>query len=497
MTPRTRATVTLTAAALLTAACAQVRPPPPTGSDPLPPASQPTPASSATPASQSSPVSSCPQPPVTPYQGALAVLGLNAKGVPPPLWSSAIGDVAALDGQTAFTITGRTAECVLAVNTATGQPLWNWSAARHPQVMAVTAGQGIVIAATGHGHGTAPAAVYPLIDHLTVLNAATGRQLWTVPLTGHGQGDGDGQWIPAAITDGIVIVTENDGTVEALDAQTGTLVWKDDIPSTCHPNAQGSPAASIFTAEPIIGYQCAHASELTALNPATGAPRWTWQAPSGWTFNLPPESAQTAGITAVIASGPGQPATSTPNRHTWLLGPRGYDPVQIVAIDDTTGRPVWVLDDVAASADVYASDGQTCAASPYGVECLNTATGAEAWQWRAAVAPSQEPGLPTNTAAAANGRLYDIAATPAAARINPESTTQRSAPGTFILQVRDIATGHVITTRPLPAYYGGGSSVVVSVDDPPGVAAADGPMVLVTPEFGEPGAVEGFDMMTG
>jgi outer membrane protein assembly factor BamB len=412
--------------------------------------------------------------------------------------------VAALDGQTAFTITGRTGDCVLAVNTTTGRPLWNWSARTppahtppahtHPAVMAVTAGYGIVMVATGHDHDTAPAAVYPLIDHLTALSAATGRQLWTLALTGHG----DGQWIPAAISNDTVIVTEADGAVEALDAQTGALRWKDSLPPTCHPNTTdlaSTPAASIFTAAPIIGYQCAHASELTALNPATGAPRWTWQAPSGWTFNLPPETASTAGITAVIASGPGQ--TTAPARRTWTLGPRGYDPVQIVAIDDTTGRPVWVLDDVAASADVYASDGQTCAASPYGVECLNTATGAEAWQWRAAVAPSQEPGLPTNTAAAANGRLYDIAATPAAARVNPESTTQRSAPGTFILQVRDIATGHVITTRPLPAYYGGGSSVVVSVDDPPGVAAADGPMVLVTPEFGEPGAVEGFDMMTG
>lgn len=61
----------------------------------------------------------------------------------------------------------------------------------------------------------------------------------------------------------------------------------------------------------------------------------------------------------------------------------------------------------------------------------------------------------------------------------------------------DINTGHIIATRPLPAYYAGPSSVVVSADSPPGVAAVSGTTVLITPELGESPVVEAFDMMTG
>jgi hypothetical protein len=61
----------------------------------------------------------------------------------------------------------------------------------------------------------------------------------------------------------------------------------------------------------------------------------------------------------------------------------------------------------------------------------------------------------------------------------------------------DIATGHVIATRPLPAAYGGPSGVVVSADNPPYVAEVDGPLILVVPEVGNPQVVEAFDMMIG
>jgi outer membrane protein assembly factor BamB len=469
---RNRVAVILTAVALVATACAQVSPSPSVPG--------------ASPASRVNTVSRCPLAPVIPRKGAPAPLGLNAHGIAPPRWSAVIGAVGAVDGQTAFTNNG----CVLAVNIATGRPLWSWLAPGHPGVMAVTENQGIVLVATGHYQGTAPAAVFRLIDHITALDATTGQQLWTLALTGHG----DGQWMPAAIASGVAIVTEADGTVEGLDARTGTLRWADPIPSTCHPTGQ-DPVASIFTAEPIVGYQCATGAVLTALTPATGAARWTWQAPSGWSFDLPPEAASTGGVTALVADGPGH--TAVPRQSTWTLGPQGYDPVQVVAIDDTTGHPVWELDGVDAAAGVYASDGQICAASWYGAQCLAARTGAESWQWRPVLTPDDEPGGGVNAAAAAGGRLYDIAPTSAAARISSQSTTQRSAPGTFILQARDITTGRLISTRLLPSYYAGDSGVVVSVDTPPVVAATGGPMVLVAPEYGESDVVEAFDMMTG
>jgi outer membrane protein assembly factor BamB len=400
-------------------------------------------------------------------------------------------------------VTGNNSQCVQATSIATGQPLWTWSAATHPPVMGVIAGHGIALVATGLPHGTGSAADFVLTNRLTALDAATGRQLWTMALAGHGDGQGDGQSVPAAITNGpatgtgaTVIVAQANGTVQAVDAQTGAPRWTDPVPSACRPSGQGNtvPVATILTASPTVLYQCANANEVTAFTPATGAPRWTWQAPKRWSINIPPEVTTTANVTALVATGPGAAAS---NRLTTTIGPPAYDPAQVVAIDDNTGRPLWELDDVADSGGLYASNGQICPVSPYGAECLNARTGAESWQWRPAVTPSQESASPASTAVATNGRLYLVAPTQAAAKIDSASTTQRSAPGTFVLQVMDIATGHVIATRPLPSFYAGPNGVVVSADSPPYVAEVDGPLVLVVPELGNPQVVEAFDMMIG
>jgi hypothetical protein len=95
--------------------------------------------------------------------------------------------------------------------------------------------------------------------------------------------------------------------------------------------------------------------------------------------------------------------------------------------------------------------------------------------------------------------MYLVAPTSAARRINPESTSQRLAPGAFQLRVMDMATGRVIDDRPLPAYYGdpqptaySGIGVVVSLDSPPGVEAAGAGLALVDPQFGEGDVVEAF-----
>ena len=101
---------------------------------------------------------------------------------------------------------------------------------------------------------------------------------------------------------------------------------------------------------------------------------------------------------------------------------------------------------------------------------------------------------------AASGRLYLVAPTVAAARINANSTTQRAAPGIFHLRIMDMATGQVAGDLPLPAYYGDpqpiypGSTggVVVSVRSPPGAMAAGAGLVFVDPQLGASDVVEAF-----
>jgi outer membrane protein assembly factor BamB len=398
------------------------------------------------------------------------------------------------------------------VNTANGQQLWSWAAPALPEVMGITtgraaAGLGIVLVATGKlnrapaSSGTAPAnpggvvssppAEFELVDHLTALNAGTGQRLWNLSLPA------DGQTVPAALADGNVIVTEADGTVIALDARTGARRWTDGLPPGCRSNDPIAPMAQIVSsaASLTVLYPCAKASQVAALSPGTGATQWTWTAPRAWSVNQPvaavtTEDVTTEGVTAFLVSGPG---TAAPQRASWTLGPSAAGgPNQVVAVDDSTGRPLWELNDVDASASLYAGAGEICADSSYGAECLDARTGTESWQWRPAIVPipSQEPGPLLGGAAVGHGDLYVIAPTPAAAKIDSSSTTQQSAPGTFDLRLMSLATGRVLASQPLPAYYGGGNGTVVSLGSPPGVAAVSGHLALVTPQASETEVIE-------
>ncbi len=96
------------------------------------------------------------------------------------------------------------------------------------------------------------------------------------------------------------------------------------------------------------------------------------------------------------------------------------------------------------------------------------------------------PGL-----ALAGDELFLATPTSAAANIDPESTTQRSHPGTFRLRGFDVTDGKVKDAQGLPTYYGGSNGVVVSDTNPPDVRAALNGAVLLTPGPGS-GVVEAF-----
>ena len=97
------------------------------------------------------------------------------------------------------------------------------------------------------------------------------------------------------------------------------------------------------------------------------------------------------------------------------------------------------------------------------------------------------------SAMAGNGALHVIEPTARAAGIPSASTEYRSAPGAFTLVSLDIATGQLIDTVRLPAFYGGPGQVVVSVESPPGVVAVTGSDTIVSPQFRETDTAEAFD----
>jgi outer membrane protein assembly factor BamB len=475
--------------AIVTAGCGVARTPDPRGNG------GPTPAEGRQ--------AGCQRPPVTPVKGAPGSLGLDARGVPAPRWSSPAGAVAAVNGQTVFTILG--SDCVLALDAASGHQQWSWAGPGHPQIMGVTAGQGIVIVATGHFHGTPPAAVYALTDRITALAPGTGGELWSLAVSP------DGQSVPAAVAGHDVIVTEANGTVAGLDAATGSRRWTDPLPAGCRPPAgtgQGpQPAAALLDATQAavtVGYQC---PLVAAIDPATGAHRWTWRSPQNWSVEGQAPAGSAGHVLAFVVQGPG---TAAPGRATWPLPPGGYQTDQVVALSQATGHPLWELGNVPTTAGVYGGSGAgpgssatsglsagpgqgaLCVDAPYAVECVTPQAGTKLWQWLSPVAPDPANVIPGYGVAASDNELYTIAPTPAAAKIDTESTTERSAPGTFVLRVMDMITGQVTRSQPLPAYYGGASGVVTSVASPPGVAAVTGSTVLITPELGESDVVEAF-----
>ncbi len=401
--------------------------------------------------------------------------------------------------------------CIIAVDARDGRQRWAWRPAPAgkrptPSNMAALAGvaaaAGIVVVPTGRTRGgAAGTAAFPVVTSLAGLDARTGRQRWARTV-----GD-DGQVLPAVVAAGRVVVSKADGTVMGLAAATGSTLWADPRPRGCRPGSGAAsergltPEASVLAGGQLVTvvYRCGDFPEVVGVDPVTGARRWVWRAPDGSVVNAATPAGPAPGVVALLGGGLSQAAVA--HRGNWPLGPVGYQARQVVALDMATGRPVWQLGGVPVSAELFAGVDRFCVASQFGVECLHPRSGTEAWQWRPAVVPGNGgPAAYFGGMTAASGRLYLVAPTGAAGRINANSTTQRAAPGTFHLRVMDMATGQVTGDLPLPAYYGdpqpiypgGTGGVVVSVMSPPGVMAAGAGLVFVDPQLESSDVVEAF-----
>ncbi len=241
----------------------------------------------------------------------------------------------------------------------------------------------------------------------------------------------------------------------------------------------------------VVEYLCAThvpgGGMVAGLNPANGARKWIWR-PGGLALQDQSTVASSDGVIAVVGSGASD--ARIPAAHG-DLGPSGYRTDEVIGLHRTDGRRLWRLRGIPSDGAVYAGPAQLCVVSRFGVSCRAARTGHPIWQWRPAVVPARGPVPATGgAAAAAGGLLYLVAPTAAAGQINTESTTQRSAPGTFRLVAMSMARGTVAVAVPLPAYHGGPNGVVVSPMSPPGVEGASHGIVLVTPQFHETGIVE-------
>lgn len=414
--------------------------------------------------------------------------GLEVGQADSPKWSGEVGVALLVAGTRAFSDSG--GSCVSEINASSGAAGWSWAARGSAIVMGAVATEDVVVVATGHSHGTAPAAVMPATDRVVGLDPRTGARRWSVEV---GQ---DGQGVPAVVSDGSAIIAKADGSLLGLDAVTGRREWGVPAPAECaSTKALTSPDVAVHllpgVGGAIVDYQCNGPERLVQFDASSGAVRWTRSLPAGWAVQFQSPEASDATVLGVLVSGNG-PALA-PLRSSSLQVATANDTVSLVALNAATGAPLWQVDGVSSAAGVFSGAGRLCTASGSGATCFAETTGILSWH-RTSPAPPSSSGLSDSGdgVVAENGLLHLVEATPAATSIPRESTTYRAAPGTFVLKRIDMSTGRVLDSQALPAFDGGPDQVDVSPDSPPGVVGVADGVTLVSPQIEETSVVEAF-----
>jgi len=432
--------------------------------------------------------SACAGPAVSSQPGAPASLGLTRGDATMPVWSAGpdVAVLAAGDGLALAQAFGSSSagSCLIGLSPDTGATLWSWPSGHPRLVMNAELSTRLALVATGDFHDNGNAMSYAATNRLTGLDPQTGAQLWTLSLADDGQG------VPAGVDGTVVVVAEQDGTVVGLDAHTGHLLWMQRRPVDCAVTGTSdlTPAAVLLSATPpTVLYPCTAQQQVARLDPTTGRSVWTSRLPAGWTLDGT-SAAVATGVIAVVGSGPGE----TTARHRNASGaPPGYETVALLGLQVDTGRVTWQVDGLTQGSAVTTAGNLLAVVDSFAVTALRPADAAQVWRWQPVVPATPD----SNTAmrvAISGAQLYAIDDTAAASAIPRESTTYRSAPGTFQLDTLDVTSGRVLSTRPLPAYYGGDQGVVVSPSAPPSVAGVSGTDVFVNPGGGADGVVETF-----
>jgi outer membrane protein assembly factor BamB len=470
----------------------------------------------AQPASPAVSVSSvpCPQPTAATPSDTPATVVSDAHGS--PRWSADVGRPAFVEGTTAYATAA--AHCIVAFDLATGDIDWSMSPpSGHPVLSSVTGDASIVLAATGVEVGQPPGMVFPAVDELAAYDRLTGALRWTVAIPSDGQG------MPALLAGSIVVLTEADGSVIGLSESDGEQLWRDAVPKGCHGSStdQLEPNASVVGigsagsgTSALIAYACPAGGTVAAINPSSGAMRWSWRVPPGWDLDaqmattidtgmsdgrvavVPISLVPAAVAPRVVASPPG------PVRRSTISNVYGYsESNDVVVLDTTTGRPLWDLTDVPGQAlSVVGGAGSVCVLTDAGADCRSAHDGAPRWSatWPGRNASATYPALScvdqaTTTqpcVVSANGVLYLVLAT-SSAPAYPPTPGPPSPSGTFLITALNMATGATTATLPLPA-FANRSDHAVSLALPPAIVAVADGMVLVSPQFQGTDVVQAF-----
>jgi outer membrane protein assembly factor BamB len=462
--------------------------------------------------------SGCTFPNPSPYSGAPAALGLDARGAAAPVWSARIGSPQAVEGDRSFGFADEDnsgTACLVATDLAGGQIQWvTEPPAAHPQFLGVIADSTTVLAAVGTQFGQAPAAVGDFTTGLVAYDPVTGAPRWTFSFPQ------DGQTVPAVLAGGVVVVTEADGTVVGLDEGDGHQLWRDPTRETC-PGWQAALGPDTFPVGPltlsgtgqtlaVVGYGCLTTGGVEALNPMVGSRVWDWDVPEGWSLDTQMlttvDTGSATGEVVVLPISRVPPANAppvtapapTPAVSTVIHNPYGYSQTNdVVVLDPTTGEPLWDLQGVPGLAvKAIGGLGSLCILTDNGADCRAAGDGTPRWStsWPGKNASSSAPALSCVCAASASGLLF-LALAANSAPAYPLEWYPTTPAGAFLLTALDLATGRTEATLTLPA-FSVQSDHAVSLAMPPAVLLAAGGMVLVSPQFEETDVVEAFAVTT-
>jgi outer membrane protein assembly factor BamB len=160
-------------------------------------------------------------------------------------------------------------------------------------------------------------------DAIYAFDAATGRARWSFHTAGQDMAS-------PALYRGTLIFANGDFHAYALDAMTGRLLWKRDLPGMATMASAATADGRVFvsTCDYRFPYHCA----TEALDPVNG--KLLWKAPYG-----DADSSPTYANGTVFVSG----LDYLSAKNTWPLLQQAYGVV--AALDASTGKPKWVYRD--------------------------------------------------------------------------------------------------------------------------------------------------------